>query len=101
MKAAARLHNGDTASARLDVAQGSTGAQDSTSRAPRDGSPPVRPRLLGVREAAAYLSLSHWTVREMAWRGEVPEVRLGRRLLFDLRDLDALIETSKQRRGTI
>lgn len=33
----------------------------------------------------------------MAWRGEIPEVRIGRRLLFDLVDLDALIEHSKRR----
>ena len=56
----------------------------------------VRPRLLSVRQAAAYLGISHWTVRELVWKGELPEVRLGRRLLLDLRDLDRLIEARKK-----
>jgi len=52
------------------------------------GSPP--PRLLGVHQVAAYLGLPHWTLRELAWRGELLEVCLGRRLLFDRKALDTL-----------
>lgn len=89
------------ASTGASPARVSTDARDSTSRAPRDGSSPVRARLLGVREAAAYLSLSHWTLREMVWRGEIPEVRIGRRLLLDVRDLDALIERSRHNRKVV
>jgi hypothetical protein len=33
----------------------------------------------------------------MVWRGELPEVRIGRRLLVDVRDLDELIQRSKRR----
>ncbi len=54
---------------------------------------------MDVHAAADYLGVSHWTVRDFAWRGELPEVRLGRRLLFDMRDLDALIERNKRREG--
>ena len=46
-------------------------------------------------EAAAYLSLSPWSVRELTWKGTLPVVRLTRRLLFDLRDLDRLIDGAK------
>jgi excisionase family DNA binding protein len=65
------------------------------------GSPGIiRPRLLSVPEAARYLGgISVWTVRALAWRGEIPEVRIGRRLLFDVQDLDSLVERSKWSHG--
>ena len=60
---------------------------------------PVKPRLLTAREAGAYLGFkSHWPVRELAWRGELPVVRIGkRRVMFDIRDLDEWIEKQKTR----
>ena len=94
---ASRLRNGCTKRAEPRPARPDSGAQDSLSFAPREDSPPVRERLFSVREAGRYLSLSHWTVREMVWRGELPEVRIGRRLLVDVRDLDELIQRSKRR----
>lgn len=77
----------------------STSARVLQTPAPTNHSAGVRPRLLSVREAACYVGISHWTLRQKAWEGELPEVRLGRRLLFDLRDLDAWIERSKHHRG--
>ena len=93
----ARLHDSDMALANPLPARLREGARDSISPAPLDRSSAVRPRLLGVREAALYLSLSHWTVRQLVWDGQLPAVRIGRRLLFDVRDLDALIDRSKRR----
>ncbi len=55
----------------------------------------ITPRLLGLKSAAGYLSLSYWTVRELIWRGEIPSVRVGRRILVDREDLDAFIERNK------
>ena len=52
-------------------------------------------RLLTLPEAAAYLGVSPWTVRELQWSGKLPRVDLGRKLLFDRADLDALIERQK------
>jgi excisionase family DNA binding protein len=52
-------------------------------------------RLLTLPEAATYLGLSPWTVRELTGKGRLPVVRITRKLLFDLRDLDALIEQEK------
>ena len=75
----------------------SEGARDYRSPASPSVLPAVRPRLLGIRDAAAYLGLSHWTLRDLVWRGDLAEVRIGRRLLFDQKDLDALIERSKRR----
>lgn len=53
-------------------------------------------RLLTLPEAARYLGLSPWTVRELLWRGVLPRVRLSRKILIDQNDLDALIEARKE-----
>ena len=52
-------------------------------------------RLLGVREAARFLGTTPASLYLMVWRREVPFVKLGRSLRFDVKDLDALIESSK------
>jgi len=66
----------------------------------------VRPRLLGLVEAAAYLGLSTWTTRTLIANGVLRCVRLPslrrngedmRRVLIDVRDLDELIERSSSR----
>lgn len=54
-------------------------------------------RLCAIAEAARYLSLSTWTIREMIWRGDLPHVRQGRRILLDLRDLEAWVDREKRR----
>ncbi len=54
-------------------------------------------RLFTVKETASYLRLSPWTVRGLGWNGEIPEVKIGRRTLFDQKDLDAFIDRSKRR----
>ena len=54
-------------------------------------------RLLTLNEAGAYIGLSHWRVRSLIYSGQLPYVRLGRRILIDLKDLDALIDSKKQR----
>lgn len=54
-------------------------------------------RLLGISEAATYLAISHWSLRTLIDRGDLPAVRIGRRLLIDREDLDSLIENHKER----
>jgi excisionase family DNA binding protein len=66
-------------------------------------------RLLDVAQAALYLGVSTWTVRDLIAAGRLPIVRLPverrpngelrelRRLLVDVRDCDTLIEHSKDR----
>jgi excisionase family DNA binding protein len=75
---------------------------------------PGWPRLLNVEEAARYLGISFWTMREFVNAGSIPTVRLPRprtdrmrrrrpvtdtvrRLLIDRLDLDALVECWKER----
>ena len=54
-------------------------------------------RLLTVKEAGSYLALGPWRIRSLIYRGELPYVRLGRRILLDLKDLDSLVEAKKQK----
>jgi excisionase family DNA binding protein len=52
-------------------------------------------RLLNVNEAARLLGTTPGSLYSMVWRREVPFVKLGRSLRFDINDLNALIEASK------
>ncbi len=49
-------------------------------------------RLLNVREAAQYLGLDEDTIYRKARLRELPSVKFGRALRFDLRALELLIE---------
>lgn len=60
-------------------------------------SPKVFKRLYSIPEAAQYLGRSTWSVRRLVWSGELPEVRAGRRVHLDIKDIDAFIEMNKQR----
>jgi hypothetical protein len=53
-------------------------------------------RLLVPTAAAIYLGLrSRWAVYRLVAAGELPGVRLAGKLLLDIRDLDALIDSHK------
>jgi hypothetical protein len=63
-------------------------------------------RLLSLDAAAAYLSMSPWTIRDLEAAGVLPRVRVPlpdgrelRKLLFDRADLDRLIGTWKDLAG--
>jgi len=62
----------------------------------------ILPRLLDLRAAAAYLGISPWTVRDLEANGTLRRVNVPsgpgrdlRKLLFDRKDLDQLVETWK------
>ena len=55
----------------------------------------VEPRLLGVKAAASYMSVTVWFVRSLYWSRAVPALKLGKRILFDKSDLDQYIESQK------
>lgn len=63
---------------------------------PRLSTPPSR-RLVTLGEAAELLGLSVASVRRLIWAGKLPVVRLTRRIQIDLRDLDRLINATKDR----
>jgi excisionase family DNA binding protein len=55
-------------------------------------------RLLRLKEAAEYVSLSPWKLRKLVQDGQVPIVKYGENApwLLDLRDLDSWVERHKQ-----
>lgn len=55
-------------------------------------------RLLKVKQAAAYMSISPWTVRKLVQSQQLRIVKLDDRgpWLLDVRDLDQFIETRKE-----
>jgi excisionase family DNA binding protein len=59
----------------------------------------LAPRLLSQQAAAAYLGISYWTLRDLTFRGEVPHVKIGRRILVDRLDLDAYLDRAKIHHG--
>ena len=67
---------------------------------PEGGSQGVGRRLLTLGEAAQVLGLSPCSVRRLIWAGKLPAVRLTRRIQVDLRDVERLIEQTKDRSGT-
>ena len=56
---------------------------------------PVQPRLLNVQQAANYLGVTVFFIRTLQWERQVRGLRLGHRLLFDQKDLDAFVEKAK------
>ena len=75
----------------------------------------IKPRLLNMRQAAAYLGCSFWTARDYVLQGLIPAVDMPplrprpgdrqrktlRRVLVDRADLDAFIESRKRRDGGV
>jgi len=58
---------------------------------------PMSPRLLPLKEAAIWLGLTTWAMRERIWQGSLPVVRFpgGRKMYVDVHDLEAFIATNK------
>jgi excisionase family DNA binding protein len=54
--------------------------------------PAITPRLLTVKDAAAYLSVGPWAIRKLHWDRKVRGILIGRRLLFDRADLDRYVD---------
>lgn len=55
----------------------------------------LQPRLIGIKAAAVYLGATVWAMRSLVWNREVPSLRIGNRVLFDKKDLDAYVEMQK------
>ena len=60
--------------------------------------PRAVPRLLPLKEAAEWLGLTTWAIRERAWAGQIPVVQFpgGRKMYFDINDLEAFIADNKR-----
>jgi excisionase family DNA binding protein len=57
----------------------------------------ARRRLLDMEQATEYLGTSEDTIHRLIAEGKLVPVRFDRRIRFDIRDLDKLIEQAKHR----
>jgi excisionase family DNA binding protein len=51
----------------------------------------------GIREAAVTLGISAWTIYYLIWKGSMGQVKIGTRVLIDIRELDGFIDANKTR----
>ena len=55
-----------------------------------------RERYVDIKAASRYTSLRVKTLYEWAGTGRIPSVKIGRRVLFDLHDIDVLMVSMKR-----
>lgn len=53
---------------------------------------PITPRLVTIKQAAAYCSCSVWAIRQVIWSKELRACKIGNRFLIDRGDLDKFID---------
>jgi excisionase family DNA binding protein len=53
-------------------------------------------RYVNINEVAEYTSLPVKSLYELASLGRIPSIKLGRRVLFDLNDIDKMMESMKR-----
>ena len=51
--------------------------------------------LISIREAAAAIGLSPWTVRQYIRRGKIRGVKIGRRVLIEPGELERLVQSGR------
>ena len=61
-------------------------------------SPMPSPRLLPLKQAAEWLGLTVWAMRERIWAGDIPVVQFpgGRKMFIDTQDLETFISDNKR-----
>lgn len=55
----------------------------------------LNPRLLSIRDAAAYMACSEWVMRSLIDKGELPHLKVGKKLRVDRGDLDRFIDSHR------
>lgn len=53
-------------------------------------------RYVDIKRVSRYTSLSVMTLYEWAGTGRIPSIKIGRRVLFDLHDIDVLMASMKR-----
>ena len=56
----------------------------------------IRKKYANVVEVSVYTSLPVKTLYEWAGQGEIPSIKISRRVLFDLQDIDKIMESMKR-----
>ncbi len=53
-------------------------------------------RYANIKEVSEYTSLPKATLYEWAGQGKIPSIKIGRRVLFDLNDIDKVMASLKR-----
>jgi excisionase family DNA binding protein len=56
----------------------------------------MKKRYANIKEVSEYTSLPIKTLYEWASQGKIPSIKLGRRVLFDLQDIDQIMASQKR-----
>ncbi len=56
----------------------------------------VKKRYANIKEVSEYTSLPTGTLYDWASQGKIPSIKFGRRVLFDLEDIDKAMEELKR-----
>ncbi len=56
----------------------------------------ITARYVDVKAVSRYTSLAVSTIYEWASKGEIPSIKIGNRVLFDLEDIDRLMASLKR-----
>lgn len=64
----------------------------------REAPEKLKQQFLGVQEAEQLTGISRWTWRKWAYDGRVASVKLGKRLLIPLKDIERLVEDNTRPR---
>ena len=56
-------------------------------------------RYVNIKEVSEYTSLPIKTLYDWASRGRIPSIKYGRRVLFDLEDIDRIMSSLKRNTG--
>jgi excisionase family DNA binding protein len=54
-------------------------------------------RLLDIRQAAQFLLIAESTLYGWVWQKRIPFIKVGRRVRFDLLDLERFLESNRYR----
>ena len=53
-------------------------------------------RYVNINEVSEYMSIPVKSLYELASLGRIPSIKLGKRVLFDLQDIDKMMESMKR-----
>ena len=56
----------------------------------------INKRYASIKEVSAYTSLAESTLYEWSAQGKIPSIKMGRRVLFDLHDIDKVMASMKR-----
>ena len=59
----------------------------------------MKKRYASIKEVSEYTSLPVKTLYDWASQGRIPSIKYGRRVLFDLEDIDRIMASSKRNTG--